>query len=79
MGVRPWLVLLQGEVSAFLLYPWVSPVLSAPSVHMVNSQLSSPEAAPEHKILLIVEDVDRGGRGWGLRRPTWEEFFIVLG
>ena len=62
MGVRPWLVLLQGEVSAFL-YPWGSAVLSAPSVHAVNSQVSSPDAAPEHRSLLIAEEV-HGGRPW---------------
>ena len=65
MGVSPWLVLLQGEVSAFLIYPWVSPVLSAPSVHVASSQLSAPDAAPEHRSLLILEDVDGGGCGWG--------------
>ena len=68
MGVRPWLVMLQGEFSAFLLYCWCSPVLSAPSVHVANSQVSSPEAAPELRILLIVEEVDGGGHGWGLKR-----------
>ena len=67
MGVRPWLVLLQGEVTAFLLYPWGSPMLSAPSVPMANSQVSSPEAAPELRILLIGEEVDGGGHGWGLK------------
>ena len=51
----------------FLLYPWVSPVLSAPSVRVANSQVSSPEAAPEHRILLIVEALDGGGPGWGLK------------
>ena len=71
-------MLLQGEVSAFLLYPWVSRVLSAPSVRVANSQVSSPEAAPEHRILLIVEALDGGGRGWGLKSPTWVEFFVVL-
>jgi len=68
MGVRPWLVLLQGEFSAFPLYCWDSPVLSAPSVRVANSQVSSPEAAPELRILLIVEEVDGGGHGWGLKR-----------
>ena len=43
MGVRPWLLLLQGEVSAFLLHPWGSAVPSAPSEHVGNSQVSSPE------------------------------------
>ena len=52
----------------FLLYPWVSRVLSAPSVRVANSQVSSPEAAPELGILLIVEEVDGGGHGWGLKR-----------
>ena len=69
MGVRPWLLLLQGEFSAFLLYCWCSPVLSAPSVRVANLQVSSPEAAPEHRILLIVEEVNGGGHGWGLKRP----------
>lgn len=63
----------------FLLYPWVSRVLSAPSVRVANSQVSSPEAAPEHRILLIVEEMDGRGRVWGLKSPTWVEFFIVLG
>lgn len=39
MGVRPWLVLLQGEVSAFLLYPGFHLCFLLISVHMVNSQL----------------------------------------
>ena len=69
MGVRPWLVLLQGEFSAFPLYCWRSPVLSAPSVRVANSQVSSPEAAPELRILLIMEEVDGGGHGGGLKRP----------
>ena len=69
MGVRPWLVLLQGEFSAFPLYCWDSPVLSAPSVRVANSQVSSPEAAPELRILLIMEEVDGGGHGGGLKRP----------
>ena len=69
MGVRPWLVLLQGEFSAFLLYCWRSPVLSAPSVRVANSQVSSPEAAPELRILLIMEEVDGGGHGWGSKDP----------
>ena len=60
-------MLLQGEVSAFLFYPWVSRVLSAPSVRVANSQVSSPEAAPKHRILLIVEALDGGGRGCGLK------------
>ena len=67
MGIIPWLVLLQGEFSAFLLYCWHSPVLSAPSVHVANSQVSSPEAAPELRILLIGEEVNGGGHGWGLK------------
>ena len=66
MGIIPWLVLLQGEFSAFL-YCWHSPVLSAPSVHVANSQVSSPEAAPELRILLIGEEVNGGGHGWGLK------------
>ena len=69
MGVRPWLVMLQGEFSAFLLYCWCSPVLSAPSVHVANSQVSSPDAAPELRILLIVEEVDGVRHGWGPKRP----------
>ena len=69
MGVRPWLVLLQGEFSAFPLYCWDSPVLSAPSVRVANSQVSSPEAAPELRILLIVEEIDGVRHGWGLKRP----------
>ena len=73
MGVGPWLVLLQGEVSAFLIYPWVSPVLSAPSVHVASSQVSAPDAAPEHRILLTMEEVDGGGCGWGLKSPMWVE------
>ena len=36
-------------------------------------------AVPEHRSLLIVEEVDGGGRAWGLKRPTWVEFFIVPG
>ena len=67
MGIIPWLVLLQGEFSAFLLYCWHSPVLSAPSVPVANSQVSSPEAAPELRILLIGEEVNGGGHGWGLK------------
>ena len=69
MGVRLWLLLLQGEFSAFLLYCWHSPVLSAPSVRVANSQVSSPEAAPELRILLIVEEVDGVRHGGGLKRP----------
>ena len=43
MGVRPGLLLLQGEVSAFLLHPWGSAVLSAPPESVGNSQVSSLE------------------------------------
>lgn len=59
MGVRPCVA--ARSVSAFLLYCWDSPVLSAPSVHVANSQLSVPDAAPEHRILLI----------WRTSMGTW--------
>ena len=43
-------------------------VLSAPSVHVAYSQVSVSEAAPEHRSLLMVEEV-HGGRPWlGLNR-----------
>ena len=52
-------------------------VLSAPSVHVAYSQVSVSEAAPEHRSLLMVEEV-HGGRPWlGLSRahlsesPSW--------
>ena len=77
MGVRPWLVLLQGEVTAFLLYPWGSPMLSAPSVPIANSQVSAPKAAPEYRSLLIVDEVNGGSHNFGLKRPMWVEFFIA--
>ena len=54
----------------FLLYPWVSPVLSAPSVHVADPQVSAPEASTEHRSLLMVEEVHGGGRGWGSIEPT---------
>ena len=31
--------------------------------------MSSPEAAPELRIVLIVEEVDGGGHGWGSKDP----------
>ena len=46
-------------------------VLSAPSVQVPYSQVSAPEAAPEHRSLLMVEEVHGGGRGWGSIEPTW--------
>ena len=57
------------RVFSFFLYCWRSPVLSAPSVRVANSQVSSPEAAPELRILLIMEEVDGGGHGWGSKDP----------
>ena len=45
-------------------------VLSAPSVQVPYSQVSAPEAAPEHRSLLMVEEVHGGGRGWGSIEPT---------
>ena len=35
-------------------------------------------AAPERRSLWIVEEGDGGGHGWGLKRPTWVEFFVVF-
>ena len=52
-------------------------VLSAPSVHVANPQVSAPEASPEHRSLLMVEEVCRGRLWLGLNRadpgggPSW--------
>ena len=35
--------------------------------------------APELRSLLIVEEGEGGGHGWGFKWPMWVEFFIVLG
>ena len=45
-------------------------VLSAPSVRVAYPKLSAPEASPEHRSLLMVEEVRGGGRGWGSIEPT---------
>ena len=42
-------------------------VMDREALRVANSQVSSPEAAPEHRILLIVEALDGGGPGWGLK------------
>ena len=36
-----------------------------------HPQVSAPEAAPEHRSLLIVEEVQGGGCGWSSIEPTW--------
>ena len=45
-------------------------VLSAPSVRVAYPKVSAPEASPEHRSLLMVEEVRGGGRGWGSIEPT---------
>ena len=45
-------------------------MLSAPSEHVAHPQVSAPEAAPEHRGLLKVEEVHEGGCGWGSIEPT---------
>ena len=43
-------------------------MLSAPSTHVAHPQVSAPEASPEHRSLLMVEEV-HWGRPWlGLNR-----------
>ena len=45
-------------------------MLSAPSEHVTHPQVSAPEAAPEHRGLLTVEEGHGGGRGWASIEPT---------
>ena len=45
-------------------------VLSAPSVRVAYPQVSAPEASPEHRSVLVVEEAHGGGRGWGSIEPT---------
>lgn len=76
MGVRPWLVLLQGEVLAFLLYPCFTYSLLHLCIWSTHSCLP-PEAAPEHRIILIVEDVD--GEAMAGASEDLRAEFVVLG
>ena len=46
-------------------------MLSAPSEHVAHPQVSAPEAAPEHRGLLTVEEGHGAGHGWASIEPTW--------